>query len=221
MPQWPNRANLGATRLRKLSWTAFHVASIGFFLARLLSDYVKVYEDTLSPEQCQALIDRFEAAPALHERTPAERAFKFVELNVSRHWPDVEKQIFGIMISCIHRYWETLEVGPYWPKKVDLEKVRLKRYLPDGGDRFPPHVDVMNSEESRRFLTAILYLNRPGGGETIFPSLDMSVSPAPGRMVIFPPLWNFPHAGQPPRDRPKYILHRYLWYPSPSEGASG
>ena len=85
--------------------------------------------------------------------------------------------------------------------------------MPGGQDHFPPHVDVTNAEESRRFLTAILYLNDPGGGETVFPGLDLQVMPAPGRMVIFPPLWLFPHAGLPPRDRPKYILHRYLWYP--------
>ena len=188
-------------------------------MAKLLSDYVKVYEDTLSPEQCQALIDRFEAAPSLHEATPSERAFRFAELNVSRHWPETEKQIFGIMMSHFQRYWEELGVGPYWPKKIDVEKLRLKRYLPDGRDRFPPHVDVMNSEESRRFLTAILYLNNPGGGETNFPGLDISVSPARGRLVIFPPLWIFPHAGLPPRDRPKYILHRYLWYPPAHESA--
>ena len=71
----------------------------------------------------------------------------------------------------------------------------------------------MNSEESRRFLTAILYLNAPGRGETVFPGLSIRVSPAPGRMVVFQPLCTFPHAGLPPCDRPKYILHRYLWYP--------
>ncbi|HEV2652058.1 MAG TPA: 2OG-Fe(II) oxygenase [Rhizomicrobium sp.] len=182
-------------------------------MARSLSDYVKTYDGTLSPARCQRLIDRFEAAPDLHERTPLERAFKFVELNVSRHWPDVESETFAIMMACIRQYWEALDVGPYWPKTVDAEKIRLKRYLPGGDDKFPPHVDVMTSEESRRFLTAILYLNDPGGGETIFPGLGLTVTPAPGRIVVFPPLWLFPHAGLPPRDRPKYILHRYLWYP--------
>jgi prolyl 4-hydroxylase len=182
-------------------------------MVRQLSDYVQVYEDTLAPGQCQALIDRFEAAPTLQERTPAERAFRFVELNVSRHWPEVESHIFGVMMNYIQRYWEALAVGPCWPTKVDAERIRLKRYMPGGQDHFPPHVDVTNAEESRRFLTAILYLNDPGGGETVFPGLDLQVMPAPGRMVIFPPLWLFPHAGLPPRDRPKYILHRYLWYP--------
>ncbi len=93
-----------------------------------------------------------------------------------------------------------------WPAKVWAEKIRLKRYMPGGEDKFPPHVDVMNAEESKRFLTAISYLNTPGGGETVFPDLDVTVTPAPGRMVVFPPLWTFPHAGLPPRDQPKYIL---------------
>jgi hypothetical protein len=189
-------------------------------LARLLSDYVKVYERTLSPERCSALIARFEAGSALHERQEAERSYSFAELNVSLHWPEVEAEIFQLMMGCIQQYWQALQVGGSWPKKVDAERVRLKRYLPGGKDKFPTHVDVMNSEQSRRFLTAILYLNEPGGGETVFPALDLVVKPAPGRMVVFPPLWLFPHAGLPPRDRAKYILHRYLWYPPASESPS-
>jgi hypothetical protein len=186
-------------------------------LSRSLSDYVQVYEDTLSVAQCQALIDRFEAATALQQRLQAERSYNFVEINVSRHWPEVEDHIQGVMMAAIRRYWETLKVGSHWPSNVWAEKLRLKRYLPGGDDRFPTHVDVTNADEARRFLTAILYLNTTEGGETVFPDLDISIAPAPGRMVVFPPLWNFPHAGLPPRGKPKYILHRYLWYP-PGKG---
>jgi prolyl 4-hydroxylase len=186
-------------------------------VARSLSDYVQVFDDTLAPARCRELIARFEAQPDQHEPTPEQVAFRFTELNVSRHWPEVEAETFAVMMRCIQRYWETLEVGACWPKTVDVEKIRLKRYRPGGQDKFPPHVDVMTAAESRRFLTAILYLNEPGGGETLFPTLDITVTPAPGRMVVFPPLWLFPHAGLPPRDNPKYILHRYLWYP---EGAA-
>jgi hypothetical protein len=59
-------------------------------LGKSLSDYIKVYEHTLSPERCQALIERFEAAPGLHERKSAEGSCSFVQLSVSRHWKDVE-----------------------------------------------------------------------------------------------------------------------------------
>jgi prolyl 4-hydroxylase len=186
-------------------------------LAKLLSDYIKIYERTLSPERCQALIDRFEAAPELHERKVEDGSYSFMQLSVSRHWKDVEAEIGQIIIGCIRQYWKSLEIGPFWPAKPVSEELRLKRYLPDGRDSFPPHVDVMDDSNSRRLVTAILYLNDPGGGETVFPDLDISVPPAAGRLAVFPPLWLFPHAGMPPRDRAKYILHAYLWYPPGSQ----
>jgi prolyl 4-hydroxylase len=190
-------------------------------LAKLLSDYVKAYERTLSPEECASLIARFEANAPLHERKQQDGAYSFAQLSVSRHWPEVETQIARIMMTCMQQYWRTLEIGHYWPAKPLAEEIRLKRYLPDGRDQFPPHVDVMDDADARRFVTAILYLNDPGGGETIFPGLEVSVAPVPGRLVVFPPLWLFPHAGLPPRDRPKYILHSYLWYPVADQDAPG
>ncbi len=190
-------------------------------MAKLLSDYVKAYEGVLADGQCRSLIERFEAAADLHVRKRVDDGFSFVQLNVSRHWPDVEAQIAPIMMNCFKQYRQALEIGPYWPQKPLAEEIRMKRYLPDGREAFPPHVDVMDDADSRRFVTAILYLNDPGGGETVFPGLDVSVAPAAGRLSIFPPLWLFPHAGLPPRDRPKYILHAYLWYPEARPDAPG
>ena len=89
----------------------------------------------------------------------------------------------------------------------------MKRYLPNGHDSFPLHVDVMDHAAARRFMTAIIYLNTPVGGETVFPGLDIAVAPEPGKLVAFPPIWLFPHAGLPPQSRAKYILHTYLCYP--------
>ena len=62
-------------------------------MAKLLSDYVKAYDNTLSPGQCQALIDRFEAASDLHERKQAEGSYSFVQMSVSRHWPEVRPAV--------------------------------------------------------------------------------------------------------------------------------
>ena len=190
-------------------------------MAKLLSDYVKAYERTLSPEQCDALINRFEASTLLHDKKQAEDSYSFVQLSVSRHWKEVEEQVAPVFMTCLRQYWQSLEIGSYWPVKPAVEEIRMKRYLPDGRDNFPPHVDVMDDADSRRFVTAILYLNDPGGGETVFPRLDVRVAPVAGRMVVFPPLWLFPHAGLPPRDRAKYILHTYLWYPVASAAAPG
>lgn len=182
-------------------------------LSRSLADYIQVYDGILPEARCRELIDRFEAEPQSQRLTPADKSFPFVELNISWHWPEVHGEIEVLMMTAFRRYSQALQIGQFWPAKADREQMRLKRYMPGGEDKFPPHVDVMEALESRRFITAILYLNEPGGGETVFPTLDISVTPAPGRMVVFPPLWLFPHAGLPPRDQPKYILHRYLLYP--------
>jgi prolyl 4-hydroxylase len=186
---------------------------------RLLSDYIKVYEKTLSPEHCQSLIARFENSPGQHDLLQQDDGYSFVQLNVSKYWPEVESQIGSIMTRCIHQYRQSLGIGRFWPANLLSEGIRLKRYLPNGRDSFPPHVDVADQSSAARLVTAILYLNVPGGGETIFPDLGVSVTPEPGRLVVFPPLWTFVHAGMPPRDRAKYTLQSYLWYP-PAPGAS-
>ena len=164
-------------------------------MAKLLSDYIKLYDRTLSPERCQTLIDRFEAAPELHERKAEDGAFSFVQLSVSRHWKDVEVEVGQIFISCIRHYWKALEIGPYWPAKPVSEELRLKRYMPDGRDSFPPHVDVMDDSNARRLVTAILYLNDPGGGETVFPGLEICVPPRPDGWWCFRPCGFFPMPG--------------------------
>lgn len=38
-----------------------------------------------------------------------------------------------------------------WPKKFNLEPIRMKRYLPDSEDMFDAHVEVTNLETARRF----------------------------------------------------------------------
>ncbi len=99
------------------------------------------------------------------------------------------------------------------PPKFCFEQLRMKRYLPNGRDHFPLHVDIMGQVAARRFMTAFIYLNGTAGGETVFPNLDISIAPEPGKLIAFPPLWLFPHAGLPPQSSPKYIQHTYLCYP--------
>ena len=70
--------------------------------------------------------------------------------------------------------------------------------------------DSYNS--ARRFLVFFMYLNNNDGGETTFPDYDISVKPEAGKVLVFPPLWTFRHAGQKPINQPKYIIGSYLHY---------
>jgi prolyl 4-hydroxylase len=180
--------------------------------ATSLADHIMVFEGALSGEHCQALIQRFESS-ADHQVCQAKAGYSFCQLNITEQWPDENQLLTPIFLAHFNRYQAALNAR-FWPPKFSFEHLRIKRYLPNGRDLFPLHVDVLSQVAVRRFMTAIIYLNTPGGGETVFPSLNLSVAPEPGKLVAFPPLWLFPHAGLPPKTSPKYILHTYLCYPA-------
>jgi len=175
-----------------------------------LSDYVTVFDDVLAVDQCAALIERFEASTD-QELCQRDTGHSFTQINVTKCWPDQHDIIWPVFMSHFTEY-RTKTEAYFWPPEFAFEHVRMKRYLPNGRDCFPPHVDVMGQVSARRFMTAMIYLNAPEAGETEFTSLGISVAPATGKLVAFPPLWLFPHAGLPPRSSPKYILHTYLCY---------
>ena len=177
-----------------------------------LSDHVMVFTDTLSPAHCRTLIDRFESSPD-QEVSAREAGHSFVQLDITEKWPDQHAILLPIFLAHFNKYQLALNAG-FWPPSFSFEHLRMKRYLPNGRDCFPPHVDVMGQVAARRFMTAFIYLNAPAGGETVFPNLDIAVAPEPGKLLAFPPIWLFPHAGLPPRSSPKYILHTYICYPS-------
>jgi hypothetical protein len=55
------------------------------------------------------------------------------------------------------------------------------------------------------------YLNDvESGGNTVFG--DVIITPKKGTLVMFPPLWMYPHRGEPPLSGPKYIMSAYLHY---------
>ncbi|MEM9100486.1 MAG: 2OG-Fe(II) oxygenase [Pseudomonadota bacterium] len=76
------------------------------------------------------------------------------------------------------------------------EGLSILHYRP--GEEFTPHVDgiwsgaaeevraAFEADGGQRLFTAMVYLNAvEAGGGTAFPELDLSVDPAPGRLLIF------------------------------------
>ena len=98
-----------------------------------------------------------------------------------------------------------------FPVEHAFEEYRIKKYNADGVDEFDTHVDVMDHESSRRYLSFMFYLNDvEEGGKTRFQ--DLVITPEQGSLVVFPPLWMYPHRGECPISNPKYILTTYLHY---------
>ena len=106
-----------------------------------------------------------------------------------------------------------------WPDKYGWEELRMKRFLvSEGGpdaEQFKEHVDVFNREGAKRFLILMVYLNDDfDNGETEFTIFGDKVKPETGKILIFPPLWQYLHRGNPPTGNSyaKYFLMTYLNY---------
>ncbi len=108
---------------------------------------------------------------------------------------------------CSHEQSST-RYGSLFTKQSEL---RLKRYLTNGEERFDEHVDVVDHSTAIRAVAFLFYLN-DNNGNTVFPLHDLNIEPKRGRVLVFPPTWEYPHSGLPPSDTPKYIMSTYIHY---------
>lgn len=177
-----------------------------------LSDYVRVYNDTLPTAYCDELIRRFEATERKHYRDDDIK--RFTEINVMQAGWDVAPLLATIQQYRRH-YWTDCGIDDRQVQPDhSWEELRMKRYLPHV-DEFRPHVDTYNADTMRRFLVYFWYLNDvDDGGETEIFGLDRSIriQPRQGRLIMFPTTWQYLHAGRIPRSGPKYIIGGYLHY---------
>ncbi len=188
-------------------------------MASDLKDFIKTYDGLMEPRFCQRVIDNFEKKEENQERVDRERRPTFTELNISKQyqkkdpdWIPAQVQMQEKFIECVERYMEELDVASDFPTRYAFEEYRIKRYLPKH-DEFKDHVDVGDHSSARRFLVCFLYLNDvEAGGETNFPNLSYSIKPKCGRILLFPPLWLYRHAGTPVISGKKYIAGSYLHY---------
>ena len=88
----------------------------------------------------------------------------------------------------------------------------VERTLP--GEYYHWHVDAGPGGFSERPLVAIWYLNDvPGpGGETEFPLQEVTIRPAQGKLILFPPFWTHVHRGVTLEKGVKYIATTWICF---------
>lgn len=181
-----------------------------------LRHYVRVYDADLEPDFCRRMIDSFVALERFQRRNGrGVRAglddSAWTELNVSKMSDAGFLAYFRLAIDrALERYNRELGLAIPVPNSGRIADLVLKRYRPGGEDRFQLHFDSVY-QKADRYLVLLWYLNDVAeGGETTFPQLDLSVRPATGRLLMFPPFWMYQHEGRPPVGVDKYILSTYL-----------
>ena len=182
--------------------------------------YVKLYENVLDKQSCDEMIALFEANKDQHEPHKNE-IMNFKQINLIDHigtWKPYVDKLSTCFSNALKQYQEECDIHTpiMWPEKYAYEQFRMKRYEPNEGI-FDTHVDVRDYKSAIRFLVFFLYLNDAESddrqdGATEFPTLGLMSPRKAGSILMFPPLWTYPHAGLMPTSNPKYIVGSYLHY---------
>ena len=183
----------------------------------MIENFVKIYDNVIDEESCKGLIEKFEELQDKHEIVNIEDkedriSFNQIVLTKNEEWKTVNDGMMKLFQAYIVQYKKECNISEQmWPVKCGFETIRMKRYLANDYDRFDYHVDVKDYATARRFLAFFIYLNDVvEGGETEF--LFGRVKPKMGRLVMFPPMWPWFHAGQKPVSGTKYFIQSYCHY---------
>ena len=188
---------------------------------RDLKHYIRVYDHNLDAALCQKMIGSFHELQKLQRRNgrgirAGLEGSSWTELNVSRLSDATFLDMFRqIIAAALARYNRDIGLTIALPNSATFSDLIMKRYRPEGDERFQLHFDAIN-HVANRYLVFLWYLNDVAeGGETRFPQLDHSVESRSGRLLMFPPYWMYQHEGLPPRTGDKYILSTYLLFVDP------
>lgn len=181
-----------------------------------LNDLIHVYENILDSNICNFLIDVFDQFPDKHERHDNDGKPNFTQFNLTKNRElsdeinQVHNHLIRKTIEYRDKYYEFID-SRVFPQEHAFEEFRIKKYNADGIDQFDTHVDVVDYGTARRYLSFLWYLNDVNeGGKTVFNEIE--IQPKQGTLMMFPPMWMYPHKGEPPISGSKYIISTYLHY---------
>lgn len=180
-----------------------------------------IYEVTqaLPADVCREAIRRFESR--VDQQVPgrigqagqaAPQVKRSTDLRISGRddWRDLDQAFSRQLASTFNAFAREF---PFFAANAfkDLG-YNLQRTLP--GEYYHWHVDAGPGPFSERQLVAIWYLNDvPGpGGETEFPLQEVSIRPAQGKLILFPPFWTHVHRGVTLQEGVKYIATTWICF---------
>ena len=178
-------------------------------------NFIEVYDNVLTPEQCNSIIDYIDACPEIKRGVIGAG----VNLSMKDSWDvhnkfsdqtTVDRMIHGALVKCLSYYQdknpELNSIGEWGLEN----RYNLQKYLAGGG--YPePHCEAGFVNYSSRILVWMIYLNPvTDEGGTKFPQYDLITDAVVGRVVLWPTSWTHFHHGVISETQKKYIATG--WY---------
>jgi len=185
-----------------------------------MNDYIRTYENNLSSDFCERLIEKFELDPNQEKGVVGEGyrpdLKQSTDICISQldNWKEEDEYLFNSLKDPIFSYLDELYMkssNGFLSDPFDTG-YQIQRTTPDQIG-YTWHNDFSMGNDGRchvRIATYIWYLNTiEDGGETEF--IDGTIiKPKQGDLVLFPATWVFAHKGNPPKTTNKYICTG--WY---------
>jgi hypothetical protein len=188
-----------------------------------LTDLIRVYDDALDAQQCERVIELFEADTEGQFQRKKQNTWieNIMTRNPLGEWRELERMFIENMVGHLRDYSampQARVLARKGPRAFEHLKIKKYRAGEPNPHHFPLHYDAFDHQTSVRILGFLWYLNSvEEGGDTVFPVLGHRVSPRAGRLVVFPPMWMFEHSGEPPVRDAKYIVTSYLNFRDPQD----
>ena len=188
-----------------------------------MTNFIQCTSGVLSKEECDAVIDFFESNKERHfEGTTGgnqiyDPKHKIdTELGVDLRELIEDKKLEPVAKALYKACQEYCQTYPFLNKvkgwSVDTI-FKIQRYNPNEG-YFAEHCENDGSVDGnmeRRLIALMVYLNTvTDGGQTHFPTQNISFSPKVGDVLMWPAYWTHPHHGIPSPTQTKYIITG--WY---------
>jgi len=180
-----------------------------------MDKFIRTY-DGFDEKTCKSIIEIFENSD---DKDRVDNCgvpnFTQVNLGASGKYDKFMQLLCYKTVEVLKKYKKDLpEYIEWFPDKFYFEELRIKKYDPGSDDQFGLHTDVQDHQSAKRYMSFLYYLNDDfKGGETDFPYNELTVKPETGKVLVFPPTWQYPHRGLPVKSgNPKYILSTYLHY---------
>lgn len=183
-----------------------------------IDDFIEVYDNMLTTEECETIIAYFEHMKKLNlvfKRQDSEKAFKHEKADetvflLAPHsiFLDSSHPILHTVLKkfgdCYNNYLEKYSI--LQKSSSAISSMRLQKTKPGEGYHIWHH-EQGNRINCNRITTFMIYLNTvPVGGETEFLYQNTRVNPVEGRIVIWPAGFTHTHRGNQPIGSEKYAI---------------
>lgn len=173
---------------------------------------LRIYDGAIGDDFCDELIQAFEDNVEELGEILKDEHRDFVEYNYTQHntESDVHANLMSHFAELFKHYLKDNGVG-LMMNLAGFEQLKIRKYDKDTEQNFKIHTDVVDHDSALRAVGFLFYLNDVEGN-TDFPLQNMGVEPKKGRVVIFPPGWDYPYIDYTGKDNDKYVMSTYLHY---------